>query len=71
MKTGIVKSYNELSKYGFITVDGNYITEDGFTAKDIFFHETGLTYRAKQGDSVTFVIEKGKKGLIAVNVKQQ
>ena len=70
MKTGIVKSFNELSKYGFITVDGNYTTADGFTAKDIFVHETGLTCEIRKGDKVTFMITEGKKGLIAIDVKK-
>ena len=70
MKTGIVKSYNELSRYGFITVDGGYTTSDGFPAKDIFVHESGLTYRIQKGDAVTFKIVEGKKGLMASEVQR-
>lgn len=70
MKTGTVRFYNELSKYGFITVDGHYITADGFTAKDIFVHESGLTCPINNGDKVSFEIGKGRKGLQATNVKQ-
>lgn len=71
MKTGIVKSYNELSKYGFITVDGGYLSAEGFKAKDLFVHESGLTYRIKAGDEVTFLIMQGKKGLMASDVKRK
>jgi CspA family cold shock protein len=70
VKTGTVKSYNELSKYGFITVEGGYTNAEGFTAKDIFVHETGLTCQIRKGDTVSFMITEGKKGLQATNVKQ-
>ncbi len=70
MKSGIVKSYNEQSRYGFITVDGGYTNTEGFLARDIFFHDSGMTYRAEKGDNVTFRIEQGKKGLLAVEVKK-
>ena len=69
MKTGTVRFYNEASKYGFITVDGHYVTADGFTAKDIFVHESGLTCDVRMGDKVSFENGKGKKGLMAINVK--
>jgi CspA family cold shock protein len=70
MKTGTVKSYSELSRYGFITVDGGYMSAEGFMAKDLFVHESGLTYRIQTGDAVTFEITQGKKGLMATNVKR-
>jgi CspA family cold shock protein len=62
MKTGKIKSYNELSKYGFITVDG--------TGEDIFVHESGLTCLVRKGDAVSFMITEGKKGPNATNVKR-
>ena len=71
MKSGIIKLYNETSKYGFITVDGHYTNAEGFTTKDIFFHEKGLTYKAQIGDSVTFEIENGKKGFVSIDVKHK
>ncbi len=62
MKTGIVKSFNELSKYGFIKVDE--------TGEEIFVHESGLTCLIRKGDKVMFMITDGKKGPNATNVKR-
>ena len=62
MKTGTIKSFNELSKYGFIIVDD--------TKEEIFVHESGLTCLVRKGDKVTFMITEGKKGPNATNVKR-
>ncbi|MCB9015572.1 MAG: cold shock domain-containing protein [Lentimicrobiaceae bacterium] len=61
MKTGKVKFFNESKGYGFILDD-----ESG---KEYFVHATGLVDRINEGDSVTFELQEGKKGLNAVKVK--
>ena len=61
MKKGTVKFFNESKGFGFIKPDdGN---------KDVFVHSTGLADSIREGDSVTFDVQEGPKGLSAVNVK--
>lgn len=60
MQEGTVKFFNETKGFGFIT-NGQ---------EDIFVHVSGLVDSIKQDDNVTFDIEKGKKGLNAVNVRR-
>ncbi|ALU28011.1 hypothetical protein HMPREF9714_02196 [Myroides odoratimimus CCUG 12901] len=60
MQEGTVKFFNETKGFGFIT-NGN---------EDIFVHATGLEEDIKQGDNVTYNVEKGQKGFNAVNVKR-
>lgn len=60
MKEGIVKFFNVEKGFGFITpVEGG---------EDIFVHKSGLKQRINQGDKVNYNVEKGKKGLNAVEV---
>ncbi|WP_316849301.1 cold-shock protein [Pedobacter agri] len=55
--------YNSKKGFGFITPDSH--------SEDLFVHVTGLLVRElKSGDRVEYNSEKGKKGLIAVNVKK-
>lgn len=61
MNTGIVKFFNTLKGYGFITPD------DG--DKDVFVHLNGLIDQISEGDKVSYEVEQGRKGLNAVNVK--
>ena len=61
MSTGTVKFFNETKGFGFIKED-----ESG---KEYFVHVTGLSDKIRENDTVTFDIQKGKKGLNAVNVK--
>lgn len=60
---GKVKFFNEVKGFGFITA------EDG---KEYFVHSSGLNEGVSitEGDSVTFEIEKGDKGLKAVKVSK-
>ncbi|MDM1537810.1 cold-shock protein [Myroides odoratimimus] len=60
MQEGTVKFFNETKGFGFIT--------NGI--EDIFVHATGLEEDIKQGDNVTYNVEKGQKGFNAVNVKR-
>jgi CspA family cold shock protein len=61
MSEGIVKFFNESKGFGFIKPsDSN---------EDIFVHSSGLKHQIKENDRVKFNIEKGKRGLNAVDVE--
>ncbi|AJH15385.1 cold shock domain-containing protein [Myroides odoratimimus] len=62
MQEGTVKFFNETKGFGFITPN------DG--GQDIFVHTTGLNERVRENDAVVYEVEKGKKGLNAVNVRR-
>jgi len=61
--TGIVKKKTERG-FGFISREGE--------AKDLFFHSkdlNGVTFdELKEGETVSFEVQEGEKGLSAVNV---
>ena len=61
MSTGTVKFFNESKGFGFITEEGNN--------EEHFVHVTGLIDEIREGDTVEFDLQEGKKGLNAVNVK--
>ena len=65
MSEGTVKWFNPRKGYGFIA------TEDG---KDIFVHYASITgdgYKTlNEGDSVSFDVSEGEKGLRAENVQK-
>jgi CspA family cold shock protein len=61
MQSGTVKFFNGTKGFGFI-VPSNGDAE-------IFVHTTGLIDQIRENDSVEYEVEKGKKGLNAVNVK--
>ncbi|WP_118950143.1 cold-shock protein [Taibaiella helva] len=61
MQEGKVKFFNETKGFGFITpTDGS---------ADVFVHVTGLIDEIREGDSVSFTIKQGPKGLNAIEVK--
>ncbi|MES2484373.1 MAG: cold shock domain-containing protein [Bacteroidota bacterium] len=61
VKTGIISFYNTAKGFGFIAEDRS--------RENIFFHVNNLTFQAKEGNKVTFVTEKGPKGLVALNIE--
>ena len=61
MQTGTVKFFNDEKGFGFIKPD------DG--GEDIFVHSSGLIDQIRENDKVKFNVERGKKGLNAVNVE--
>ncbi len=61
MSEGTVKFFNESKGFGFIKPsDSN---------EDIFVHSSGLKQQIKENDRVKFNVERGKKGLNAVDVE--
>lgn len=62
MKEGVVKFFNTLKGFGFISpVQGG---------EDIFVHSSGLFDEVQENDKVVFDVAQGKKGLNAVNVRR-
>ncbi len=60
-KEGTVKFYNSAKGFGFIVP-----SESG--DEDVFVHNTGLIDEIRENDKVQYDVERGRKGLIAVNV---
>jgi CspA family cold shock protein len=58
---GTVKFFNESKGFGFI--------KPSDSSEDIFVHVSGLIDEVRENDQVEYEVEKGKKGLNAVNVK--
>ena len=61
MSEGTVKFFNETKGFGFI------VPADG--SEDVFVHSSGLIDQIRENDKVEYEVERGKKGLNAVNVK--
>lgn len=62
MFKGTVKFFNETKGIGFIV--------DSQTGEDIFVHVSGLIDNIREGDTVTYEVARGKKGMNAVNVQR-
>jgi CspA family cold shock protein len=58
---GTVKFFNVTKGFGFI--------KPSDSSADIFVHSSGLIDEIRENDKVEYDVEKGKKGLNAVNVK--
>jgi CspA family cold shock protein len=62
MVNGTVKFYNSMKSFGFIAQD---------EGEDVFVHASGIVEGPiSDNDQVEFDVEKGDKGLKAVNVKK-
>ena len=61
MSKGTVKFFNESKGFGFISEEGSN--------KEHFVHISGLIDKIREGDTVEFDLQEGRKGLNAVNVK--
>lgn len=61
MKTGKVKFFNDAKGFGFIIEDE--------TGEERFAHVTGLIDEIKEGDSVEYELEEGRRGINATKVK--
>lgn len=61
MSKGTVKFFNETKGFGFISEDES--------SKEYFVHVSGLVDEIREGDTVEFDLEEGRKGLNATNVK--
>ncbi|WP_294673326.1 cold-shock protein [uncultured Fluviicola sp.] len=61
MNKGTIKFFNETKGFGFVKEDESN--------KEYFVHVSGLVDQVKENDEVTFELEEGRKGLMAVNVK--
>jgi cold shock protein len=65
MATGVVKWYNTLNRFGFITPD------DG--GEDLYFPKTEIKIEGveelKEGQKVQFTVTQGKKGKQVSNIQ--
>lgn len=61
MAKGTVKFFNETKGFGFISEEGS--------DKDHFVHVSGLIDEIRDGDTVEYELEEGRKGWSAVKVK--
>lgn len=58
---GTVKFFNESKGFGFI--------KPSDAGDDVFVHSSGLIDEIRENDRVEFDMERGKKGMNAVNVR--
>lgn len=60
--SGVISYFNTSKGYGFIKVPRSNVS--------YFVHANNLTEQVGEGDKVTFEIEQGPRGAIAVNVRK-
>lgn len=63
VRTGRIDFFNDSKGYGFI--------KELDTQEKYFVHVNGLNQEVREGDVVTFELEKGLKGLNAINVTKK
>ncbi|HNP97009.1 MAG TPA: cold-shock protein [Cyclobacteriaceae bacterium] len=61
MQEGTVKFFNNTKGFGFIKPTNSN--------EDVFVHQSGLIDEIRENDKVKFEVERGKKGMNAVNVE--
>lgn len=61
VRKGVVAFFNESKGYGFI--------KDSETKESVFVHVNNLLEEVKEGNMVSFEVERGQKGLAAIKVK--
>ncbi len=61
MPQGTVKFFNNAKGFGFI--------KPSDSSADVFVHQSGLVDEIRENDKVKYDVERGKKGLSAVNVE--
>ena len=61
-RQGIVSFFNDAKGFGFI--------KESKTGESIFMHTSQLSEPLKENDKVSFEVEKGPRGLNALNVKK-
>ena len=62
VRTGRVEFYNDAKGFGFI--------KENDTQEKYFVHASGLEQAIKEGDLVSFELQRGMKGMNAFNVKK-
>ncbi|WP_323756944.1 cold shock domain-containing protein [Roseivirga sp.] len=62
VRTGRIEFFNDQKGYGFI--------KELETQEKFFVHVNGLIDEVREGDKVSFELERGMKGMNAVNVKK-
>ena len=63
IRTGVVTFFNDTKGFGFI--------KDMQTQESVFIHVNQLSEAIRENDKVTFQVERGPKGLNALNVKKK
>lgn len=62
VRSGVVNFFNPTKGFGFV--------KDSRTGEGIFFHQSQLTEPVTEGDKLSYDVEKGTKGPVAVNIKK-
>ena len=63
IRKGVVNFFNSAKGFGFI--------KDSESGESIFFHENNLSEPLKEGDRISFEVEMGNKGPVAVQIKKE